>query len=111
MSLGKLRAGERLTFPEAAQKREEQLQKLFLRLVERNVRAPQLLLARERKALLPHLADERDIPADIELYIRRDGRHFVPLGQHLKKIVLHLQYKLGKPPFRAAARPLPAPRG
>lgn len=32
MSLGKLRTGERLTLPEAAQKREEQLQKLFLRL-------------------------------------------------------------------------------
>ena len=104
MSLGKLRAGERLALSEAAQEREKQLEKLILRLVKRDVCAPQLLLARERKALLPHLADERDVSADIELYIRRGGRHFVPLGQHLEKIVLYLQYELGKPGYRRFER-------
>ena len=91
VSLGKLRAGERLPRLEAAQEGEEQLQQFLFRFVKRDVRASQLLLARERKAFLPHLADERDISADIELYIRRDGWHFVPLGQHLQKIVLYLQ--------------------
>ena len=74
MSLGKLRAGERLTLPEAAQEGEEQLQQFLFRFVKRDVRAPQLLLARERKAFLPHLADERDYGVGAQI-LRELGVH------------------------------------
>ena len=81
----------------AAQELEKQLPQALIRLVKGDIGRPKLLLAGEDEPHLPHLGNDGDIAAHIQLAVRLHRGHSVPLGQNLQQVEIHLEHQVREP--------------